>query len=74
MTVREALTEMEDNIFQKQCAASLLYCLGKAVQEENVLLSNPGEAILGVYELLEHLLEKDIIALENAFQATCSVK
>ena len=68
MAILEALAEMEENIFHKQCAASLLYCLGKAVQED-VFLANPGEAILGIHKLLEHLLERDITALENAFRA-----
>ena len=62
------MREMEEGIFQKRCAISLLYCLGMAVQQDEVTLPNFGEAILGVCELLDHLLEKDETALENVLQ------
>ena len=59
---------MEYGLSQKRYALSLLHCLGKAMQQDEVTLPNLDEAVLGVYELLRYLLEKDEAALENVFQ------
>ena len=72
MTVREALAEMEYGLSQKRYTLSLLQCLGKAMQQDEVLLPNLDEAVLGVYELLNYLLERDETALDRALQATGS--
>ena len=69
MPVREALTKMEYGISQKRYAISLLHCLGKAMQQDEVILPNLDEAILGIYEWLDYLLEKDEAALANVCQA-----
>ena len=74
MSVKEALTEMENGISQKRQAISLLHCLGKAMRQDEVLLPNMDEAVLGVCEFLGYLLEKDETALENAFLAVCGEK
>ena len=68
MSVKEALTKMEYGISQKRYAISLLHCLGKAMQQDEVILPNVDEAILGICELLDHLLEKDEAVLENVLQ------
>ena len=69
MLAREALTKMEYGISQKRYAISLLHCLGKAMQQDEVILPNLDEAILGIYEWLDYLLEKDETALANVCQA-----
>ena len=69
MTVREALAEMEYGFLQRHCAISLLRSLGKVLQQDEVLLSNLDETILGICELLNYLLEKDETALDNALRA-----
>ena len=69
MTVREALAEMEYGLLQRQCVISLLRSLGKVLQQEEVLLPNLDETILGISEYLNYLLEKDETALDMALQA-----
>ena len=72
MSVKEALTEMENGISQKRQAISLLHCLGKAMRQDEVLLPNMDEAVLAVCDLLSYLLERDETVLENVFQAVCA--
>ena len=72
MSVREALTEMENGISQKRQAISLLHCLGKAMQQDEVILPKMDEAVLAVCELLNYLLEQDETVLETVFQAVCA--
>ena len=69
MTVREALAELEYGIAQRRSAISLLHCLGKGMQQDEVTMPNIDEAILGVYDLMNFLLERDEAALENALAA-----
>ena len=71
MSVREALTKMEYGLSRKRYALSLLHCLGKAMQQDEVILPNIDEAVLGINEWLAYLQEQDETALENAFLAAC---
>ena len=69
MSVKDVLAEMEYGLSQKRYAISLLHCLGKAMQQDEVILPNVDEAVLAVYEWLDHLLKKDEDTLVNVLQA-----
>ena len=69
MDLQEALNQLENTMYQKRCAASLLLCLGIMLRQDEVVLTNLNEAILGIYEFLNTLFEQDSTAIEAAVRA-----